>query len=90
MTRDEIIALTNQVFEESFEIEPARLAPQARVFDELGLDSLDVVDLVVALQKKFGVHIREDERVQKIRTLADIYDFILALKQEGRTGDRAP
>ena len=90
MTKEEIVALTNQVFEQSFEIEPARLVPQARIFDELGLDSLDIVDLIVALQKKFGVRIREDERVQKIRTLADIYDFILILKQAERKDGRAP
>ena len=82
MTKDEVVKLTNQVFEESFEIEKARLTPQAKIFDELGLDSLDIVDLIVALQKKFKVQIREDERVRSIRTLEDIHAFILALKQE--------
>jgi acyl carrier protein len=82
MTREEIVTLTNKVFEESFEIEPQRLVPQAKIFDELGLDSLDVVDLVVAIQKQFKVQIREDERVRTIRTLDDIYNFIWALKQE--------
>ena len=82
MTREEIVTLTNKVFEESFEIEPQRLVPQAKIFDELGLDSLDVVDLVVAMQKEFKVQIREDERVRSIRTLDDIYNFIWSLKQE--------
>jgi acyl carrier protein len=82
MTKEEIITLTNQVFEESFELAPEKLTPQAKIFEELGLDSLDIVDLIVALQKKFKVQIREDERVRTIRTLEDIYAFILALKQE--------
>jgi acyl carrier protein len=82
MTRDEIVTLTNQVFEQSFEIDPARLVPQAKIFDELGLDSLDIVDLIVALQKQFKVQIREDERVRTIRTLEDVYNFIWTLKQE--------
>ncbi len=82
MTKEEIVALTNKVFEDSFEIEPARLTPQATIFDELGLDSLDIVDLIVALQKQFKVQIREDERVRTIRTLEDVYNFILMLKQE--------
>jgi acyl carrier protein len=85
MTREEIVARTNQVFEEAFEIEPARLQPQARIFDDLGLDSLDIVDLVVALQKAFGVQIRGDERVRAIRTLDDIYRFIAAIKEESVT-----
>jgi acyl carrier protein len=82
MTKDEIVALTNQVFEESFEMAPEKLTPEAKIFEELGLDSLDIVDLIVALQKKFKVQIREDERVRSIRTLGDVYTFILTLKQE--------
>ena len=83
MTDEEIISITNEVFEESFEIEKNRLTPDANVFNDLGLDSLDTVDLVVGLQKKFGVTIRNDERVRTIRTLQDIYDFIKAVKEAG-------
>lgn len=82
MTKEEIITLTNKVFEDSFEISPEKLVPEAKIFDELGLDSLDIVDLIVALQKQFKVQIREDERVRTIRTLEDVYNFILLLKQE--------
>ena len=82
MTKEDIIKLTNKVFEDSFEIDPEKLVPQAKIFDELGLDSLDIVDLIVALQKQFKVQIREDERVRTIRTLEDVYNFILMLKQE--------
>ena len=82
MTKEEIVKLTNKVFEDAFEIAPEKLTPQAKIFDELGLDSLDIVDLIVALQKQFKVQIREDERVRTIRTLEDVYNFILMLKQE--------
>ena len=82
MTREEIVERTNRIFEESFEIEPARLVPGARIFEELGLDSLDIVDLIVALQKQFHVQIREDERIRAIRTLADVYAFIERIGQE--------
>ncbi len=82
MTEQDIIELTNQVFEESFEIEKELLKPEMNIFQDLGLDSLDVVDLVVALQEKFGIKIRNDERLKTIRSLGDIYNFILALKEE--------
>lgn len=82
MTREEIIAKTNAVFAESFEIEPEQLVPDANVFLDLGLDSLDTVDLVVAIQKRFGVQIRDDERVRTIRTLGDVYDFIATIQKE--------
>lgn len=83
MKEQEIIKLTNQVFEESFEIEKELLKEEMNIFQDLGLDSLDIVDLVVALQEKFGVKIRNDERIKNIRTLGDIYKFIIALKAEG-------
>jgi acyl carrier protein len=87
MIDQEIINKVNNVFEESFEIEKERLIPEAHIFTDLGLDSLDIVDLVVALQNAFGVKIRNEERVRDIRTLQDIYQFISSLrKEEGKTG----
>ena len=81
ITENEIIAMTNQVFEESFEIETEKLQPKMNIFEDLGMDSLDIVDLIVALQQKFGVKIRNDERVRNIRTLEDVYRFIIILKK---------
>jgi len=87
MIDQEIINKVNNVFEESFEIEKERLVPGAHIFTDLGLDSLDIVDLVVALQNAFGVKIRNEERVRDIRTLQDIYQFISSLRtEEGKTG----
>jgi len=82
MIDQEIINKINKVFEESFEIEKERLVPEAHIFTDLGLDSLDIVDLVVALQNSFGVKIRNEEKVRDIRTLQDIYQFISSLKNE--------
>ena len=82
MTEQEIVEITNKVFEESFEIEKEKLTPDAHIFTDLGLDSLDIVDLVVALQKSFGVMIRNEEKVRDIRTLQDIYNFISSIKNE--------
>ena len=82
MDKQEITDKINQVFEESFEIEKGKLQPQANIFEDLGLDSLDVVDLVVALQQKFGIKIRDDQRLRDIRTLEDVYQFVLTLKNE--------
>ena len=82
MNQEDVVRLTNQVFEDSFEIEKSKLVSGANIFSDLGLDSLDIVDLVVALQKKFGVVIRNDSRVRNIRTLGDIHQFILTIKQE--------
>lgn len=80
MIEQEIIDKTNGVFEEFFEIERERLKPDAHIFTDLGLDSLDIVDLIVALQNAFGIKIRNEEDVRNIRTLQDIYTFIAAVR----------
>jgi len=81
MTEADVVRMTHEVFRDSFEIPEEKLQPGANLFTDLGLDSLDTVDLVVALQKKFGVRIRDDERVRQIRTLGDVHRFILSVKQ---------
>ncbi|MCK5686562.1 acyl carrier protein [bacterium] len=82
---DQIGKMVNEVFVESFEIEENQLKPEANIFEDLGLDSLDVVDLVVALQSKFDVEIRTDERIKDIRLLKDLYVFINELQSESES-----
>lgn len=87
MTEEEIVELTKEVFEESFEIDPSQLTLEAHIFTDLGLDSLDIVDLIVALQHKFGVKIRDNAGVREIRTLGDICKFIATVKDENVVKD---
>jgi acyl carrier protein len=87
MNDQEVISRINSVFEVSFEIDREELKPEKRIFEDLGLDSLDIVDLIVALQKQFKIRIRDDERVRDIRTLGDVHRFILTLKAEGLVPD---
>ena len=83
MTEQKIVEMVNEILEEYFEIERERLLPHMNIFEDLELDSLDIVDLVVAMQKRFNVRIRDDERIKSIRTLEDIYRFVAALEKEG-------
>lgn len=75
MTFEEIVAKVNEIMVEGFEIEPELLEPEAQLADDLGLDSLDAVDLVVALEKEFGFRI-DEERARSMRILKDIYDYV--------------
>ncbi len=85
--RKQIEKMINEVFHDSFEIEKDMLKPEANIFEDLGLDSLDIVDLVVCLQKKFNVEIRTDEKMKQIRTLKNLYDFIESLQIEKGIAD---
>ena len=59
-----------------FEFTDAQLVPSAQLRDDLGLDSLDAVDMVVVLEQKFGVTLRQGYDLRTIITLNDLYDFI--------------
>ena len=85
MTTEEIMARVNDILVEGFEIEPSLLKPQAHLADDLDLDSLDGVDLVVALEKEFGGRIEEEE-ARSMSTLKDIYDYIE--QQVNTSGER--
>ena len=82
MTNEQLIQAVNEVFSESFEIPLENLTPDAQIFGDLGLDSLDVVDLVAAIQKRFSVQVRDDERIRSIRTMQNLYDYLIAIRQE--------
>jgi acyl carrier protein len=86
MTDSELIAAVNEVFSESFEIPAEKLKPEAQIFVDLGLDSLDVVDLVAAIQKRFNVQVRDDQRVRSIRTLTDLYNYLILIRAEQNKG----
>jgi len=82
MTKEKVITTINQIFEEAFEVDKDKIVPEANLFLDLGLDSLDIVDLVAALQSKFDIQIRDDEKIREIRTLQDIYDYVWKVKEE--------
>ncbi len=82
MTEQEIIKRITRVFVDEFELEAEKLLPEATLYDDLGLDSLDAVDMVVALEKEFGVKLKDEEAVREIRTMDDLYGFIDKISRE--------
>ena len=82
MTNQEIIERIDRSIAQEFEIEPGGMKPEKTLFQELGLDSLDIVDLVIVLESAFGIKIREEEGIRKIRTLGDIHSFVIQKKDE--------
>jgi len=71
----EIIATLNKILKEDFEIDPELLKPEALIREDLELDSLDAVDLIVAIEKKYGFRMNEEE-ARSLRTLNDVYEKI--------------
>lgn len=71
MTDEDILARLRDILHDTFEIDPARVTPQAHLFEELDLDSIDAVDLAIQLQKMTGKRIQPDD-FKNVRTVSDV------------------
>lgn len=84
MVKEEIKNKIDKVLENEFEIAPENLNPGAALFSDLELDSLDVVDLIVALEKEFQIKIRTEEAqgFRDVRTLEDLYNTVQTMYEK--------
>ncbi len=65
----------NSLVVEHLGVESGLLVPEANLLDDLGADSLDVVELVMAIEEEFGIEV-PDEDVENIRTIGDIVSYL--------------
>ncbi len=77
MQKEEVIKTVNEFLVEEIEIEENLLKEDALLKEGLGIDSLDFVDIVVIVEKKFGFKIKPEE-MKEVRTLGQFYDYILS------------
>ena len=77
MTEEEVIETIDSRLAEEFELDRAEMTSDANIYDDLGLDSLDTVDMVIVLEEAFKFKIREEEAIRTIRTLGDIHKFVI-------------
>ncbi|QRM88881.1 acyl carrier protein [Lacinutrix sp. WUR7] len=75
MTKEVIIDKINDFLIDEFEVESDDIAPEANLKDTLELDSLDFVDLVVAVESNFSVKLVGEDFVN-VESLQDFYDLI--------------
>ena len=73
--KEEIVKIINNFLVEEFEIDIIKLQPQASLRNDLGLESLDFVDIAVIVEKEFGLKFKSEEMVN-INTLDDLYNYI--------------
>lgn len=74
-TREEIITTVNNFLVEEIEVDSELLNEDALLKDDLGIDSLDFVDIVVIVERNFGFKIKPEEMAD-VRTLGQFYDYI--------------
>lgn len=71
----EILEQVKEVIVNKLGVDAGKVTPEARFIEDLGADSLDIVELIMGLEDKFGLEI-SDEAAEKIRTVGDALSFI--------------
>ena len=75
MTRTEIEEKVKAFLVDDLEIEEENIYPESRLKEDMGIDSLDYVDIVVIVEKNFGFKIKPQE-MATVKTLSQFYDYI--------------
>jgi acyl carrier protein len=60
---------------EQLDVTKEECVPEASFIDDLGADSLDLVELIMEMEENFGIHI-SDEDLEKIRTIQDVINYL--------------
>ncbi len=75
MDRSEAFAKFTDDTVEVLAVDPSQVTPEASFSDDLGADSLDLVELVMALEETFDIEVAEDE-LKEIKTVGEAFDLI--------------
>lgn len=78
MNDEQILENLRVILAEAFEIDPVRVTPEAHLFEELDLDSIDAVDLAIKLQEMTGKRIRPED-FKGVRTVGDVIRTVKVL-----------
>jgi acyl carrier protein len=78
LPNEELVTKITQIIVGQLSVEPEKVLPEASFTEDLGADSLDVVELVMAFEQEFGIEISDDS-AGKIKTVKDVIDHIQGL-----------
>ncbi|HEX2933153.1 MAG TPA: acyl carrier protein [Candidatus Binatia bacterium] len=77
-TKEEIYSQVVNILHEMFELDKARITPEANLYSDLDIDSIDAVDLAVKLKQLTGKRL-EPEVFKSVRTVQDVVDALTGL-----------
>ena len=76
MTRDEVLSLVRNHLADELEVEAGRIGEETRFKEDLDADSLDLYELVMELEDRYGISVTE-EQAARIETVGDAVSFVL-------------
>ena len=71
----DVASRVRTIVAEQLGVDIAEIAPESKILDDLGADSLDVVELVMTLEDEFDIEV-PDEAAEAIRTIADVERYV--------------
>jgi len=71
----DVFETLKEIIVEELDVTPEQVTPDARFQEDLGADSLDVVELIMKIEEKFGIEV-PDTDAEKIRTVQDAVKYI--------------
>jgi acyl carrier protein len=74
-TAEKVETKVREIISEQLGVSVDQVTPEASFIEDLGADSLDIVELVMALEEEYGMEI-SDEEAEKIRTVRDVVNYI--------------
>jgi acyl carrier protein len=83
MTEARLLSLLREIFESEFEIEGDAVVPEARLREDLDLDSIDAVSLAARLENETGAVLKE-EKLRSLRTVGDVVALLQGLPLTAR------
>jgi acyl carrier protein len=89
MTRDEIYEEIVQILTDSFELEQGDIKPESTLYEELGLDSIDAVDIFVQLRDITGRR-PDPQEAKQVSTVGGLVDFVIKELEHAERGDPEP
>lgn len=87
VSRSELWSRVHDVLVKEVHAPSSSITPQVDFMNDLGLDSLDLIELTMALEEEFGMEI-EDEEAEKIKTMPQLLEFLEGRIAHGNRSDR--
>lgn len=78
MSNPEVVERVSDIIAQSLRVGRADVVPTASFITDLQADSLDIVELVIAIENEFGLEEIPDEEADRIRTVQDAIDYVVA------------
>jgi acyl carrier protein len=77
MKKEEVLSRLKEIIEDRLNVEEGQIVPEASFVEDLGADSLDIVELIMGIEEEFDIEI-PDEDAEKLTSVSEAMNYTLA------------